>query len=221
MSPDEKENLLRAITENMDFDGWRKNHANLTFQDQQKIYNEWTLRCRDQRYYKKDLFFTALNTIPELEKMGILELGPYKGYLAFDILSKYKVKSYVGYDISEVAIEDTAKEVLALGYVGTALKKQIWESDDIPAFDIFISSDTVEHLTSAEANSLFDWLETRAKYILMWVEGKRAGESWATVTASHILELTNDDIVSIFTKKGYETVTQSDKWFFFRRGDKA
>lgn len=215
-TPSEKEKLILTISETLDFDLWRNNHAKFTFEEQKRIYNDWILKCQDQRHYKKDQFFLALDKIPELEQLRILELGPYKGYLAFDILSKYKVKSYVGYDISDVAISLTAKEVLALGYVGKALDKQIWESADIPEFDIFISSDTVEHLTSAEAIKLFDWLESRAKYIIMYVEGKRAGESWAYVTASHILELTEEDIIAIFTKKNYETVTHSDKWFFFR-----
>jgi hypothetical protein len=220
LSPNpEKEKLIQSIMVNMDFNLWRKSYSILTFDDQKRIYNDWTVRCPDQHCYKKELFFSALNEISasELEQLRILEFGPYKGYLAFDILSKYKVKSYIGYDISGVAISLTPTEVLALGYKGMELSGHIWESADIPEFDIFISSDTIEHLVSSEALRLFDWVGKRAKYVMMYIEGKKANESWAEVTASHILQLTCDDVVDIFVKKSYETITHSDKWFFFKK----
>jgi Fe-S-cluster containining protein len=211
--PKDKEQIIRQIIEKVDWDLWRESYDDLTFQDQRRIYDELLPIFPQQEGYDASFFLRAFERIVSagvdyMPQMKVAELGPFRGELAAIVLQKFKVRKWAGYEISRWAVERTRPEAVKLGYHGIAMERQFWD-DDLPCFDIFVSSDTIEHFSDEHAREILEVACEKADFLIMQIDCKPREATWKSYEGTHKIEMTTEDIISYLEEKGFVLVERS------------
>jgi Fe-S-cluster containining protein len=208
----EKEQAIRKIIDNIDWDLWREQYNNLTFDDQRRIYDELLPKFPQQEGYDAAFFLHVFQRLQmagfALEVMKVSELGPFRGELAGICLKQFKLRAWAGYEISRWAVERTRPDAKKLGFYNIAIGNQFWDMD-LPCFDIFVSSDTIEHFTDEDAKKIFDTACVRADILMLQIDCKPKGASWRGYDGTHIIEMTTEDIIEYLSSKGFVLVERS------------
>ena len=87
--------------------------------------------------------------------LRVIELGGYDGTHALQVLKLCPNISWVNYDISEVAVNETRSELANYKYRVVVLDKPFSEYS-LRSFDLFYSSKTLEHLRLREVLRTLD-----------------------------------------------------------------
>ena len=130
----------------------------------------------------------ALQLISHPRLPTVLELGCHQGDLAVQCLRNLpEWYEWHGYDIAESPVMKRHPR-----YKFHHIKTQIWNCETV-AFDIFVSSHTIEHLFSSEVEKLIQWLNGKCKHAVLCIPLRR---TMGDLKGWHVLD------------RGYEWVTQ-------------
>lgn len=188
------------------FNQWREYYDKLSFNQHKDIANYWSDSSLLERSAHPSFFMWAfkqlIKTGMDLDEARVAELGPADGWLAYNCMSRLKLKSWIGYDISTVMVERTLPEARSLGFVNIELNEQFWDST-VEDFDIFVSSHTIEHLSDNHFKELLKFISPRANALILeiYIKGSRTG--WRNYGGSHILTLNGNDIDTMIRDKGF------------------
>ena len=123
---------------------------------------------------------SALQLLSHYHCKTIVELGCNTGDLAVKCLENLAWEpTWTGYDISKYFIE---KSVTHNRYHPVLLDAQLWNTD-LPKFDIFVSSHTLEHLYPDEIKKLAVWLEKHTRFLVFCLP---AAWSYSRVHHHHV-----------------------------------
>lgn len=216
----DKEQVIRKIIDDIDWDLWREQYDNLSFEDQRRIYDEILPKFPQQEGYDASFFLRAFGRLKDagmnLEIAKVGELGPFRGELAAICLKRFKVRRWFGYEISRWAVERTRPEAKKRGFTNVAIDRQFWDLD-LPCFDIFVSSDTIEHFSDEHAKKILDSACDHADVLMLQIDCKPKGASWKGYNGTHKIEMTIDDIIGYLSTKGYLLVERSGIRIFMVR----
>ena len=208
----DKEQVIRKIIDNTDWDLWRAHYADLDFEDQRRIYDGILPKFPQQEGYDAAFFLRSFGRLADagldLSKMKVAELGPFRGELAGICLKHFKLRAWAGYEISRWAVERTRLDAEKRGFTNIAIWDQFWELD-IPCHDIFVSSDTIEHFSDEHAKKILETASDRTDVLMLQVDCKPKGASWNGYDGTHIIEMTTEDIIEYLTAKGFFLVERS------------
>lgn len=201
--------IIDKIVNDIDWNLWRGVYNKLTFEEQIEIYDRIIPKCRTQKGYDTDFFITSFIYIQQngfdMSRLTVAELGSYTGMLAYECMSRMKIGKWLGFDISRWVVNHTLEEAKDLGFINNSLDDQFWNIKDLK-FDIFVSSDTIEHLRHYEVKKLINFVSERALFLLLQINTKSKNESWNNYKGTHILELDIDEIIDIIEKKRFVLV---------------
>ena len=127
---------------------YREQYPSMCFADKKACMDE-VLKQYFQLVHPPRFLFSSIYQTKRRD-LRVVELGGYDGTQALDILQSYPQMSWVNYDISRVAAENTRPELAEYNYRIVVLEKPFIEYTLEP-FDLFYSSKTLEHLTLTEA----------------------------------------------------------------------
>ena len=139
----------------------------------------------------------------------IVELGCGDGSLAVACLTNLHTQQpleWVGYDISPYFIQNAKRHEQ---FIPCLLEDQIWNLN-IPRFDVFVSSHTLEHLYSDEVEKLVAWLSSHAKYAVVCVPLR---PDKTAVGANHILDKGFIWLRELFVRAGFRIIWDTGRYF--------
>lgn len=178
---------------------------------QQYYLNHPLYRHRQDSWMKcYDYMISALKLMPNAN--SIVELGCNDGSLAIECLGNLpRYVQWIGCDIHKAFIEKSKQHPR---YKPILLEKQLWEHD-LPRFDVFVSSHTLEHLYSDEVEKLVKWLSKRTRYVAICVPLR---PDQGRIHADHILDKGSDWMVKLFNDNGFKLIWEIKGWFgWFKR----
>uniref|UniRef100_A0A6H1Z7H3 Putative methyltransferase n=1 Tax=viral metagenome TaxID=1070528 RepID=A0A6H1Z7H3_9ZZZZ len=198
--------ILRVGT-NFDFDAYRQYYSSLSFPERQRISEAldqiWPLQARFNLLLLDRIFSLIEPDIPGAIK--ILELGCHEGHLAKEILQRvpgFSVQSWVGYDLNARALSRSASIVNDERFSSFALGDWFYNIE-LPEFNIFLSTHTLEHMVLHEATKIFDHICKKALYLIFEIPIEENGQAWRGYKGSHVLEAGRKIIRKLLSDRGY------------------
>ena len=192
----------------IDWDAWRSEHASMTFADQQEFYGSVAVAHPHQQCYDLpharltfDHISGLVGFLPaDWPGLVVVELGGWDGALAQALLStRSGIENWTNYDLVEVP--QVCKRD---NYRLLILDDYLWNQGEVHG-DVFIACHTIEHLTAAELEQLFDVLRVKFIYLQAPI-AHQSGEAWNGYVGSHILEIGWDRIDELLAARGYRVV---------------
>jgi hypothetical protein len=185
----------------LDWDAWRRDHAEMSFAEQQAFYERVAEEYPRQQSFDLEATQRAFNTIGELG-LTVVELGGWDGALAEFMLARGGIVSWVNYDI--VAVPQVCEHP---AYRLEVLDGYLWERPVLVA-DVFVATHTIEHLTAEQLARLLDMLWV--SYLYLEAPLPSAGPvNWTGYSGSHILELNWEQVGEMLRGRGYEPVVEN------------
>lgn len=191
----------------VDWNIFRENYQDLNFDDLEKLNSYWArLWYQDERYHKSEFIemFNILRCMSNNDDLYVLELGCHKGHLAMDILQQFSnIKNWIGYDFSSCVNESILNEPR---YTPVSLNDW-FHLTELPHFNTFVSSHTMEHLSSDQVLKTFQHIASKAKYLLLEIPLNENGKDWHNWSCAHVLTWGQKYIRDALHKLGY-------RWFY-------
>jgi hypothetical protein len=189
----------------IDWDAWRSEHASMTFADQQEFYGSVAVAHPHQQCFDLPHARSTFDHIsgligflpPDWPGLNVIELGGWDGALADALVSRDDISSWTNYDLAEVPQVCTSTK-----YRLEVLSDYFWNRNLTYVPDVFVACHTIEHLTGAELEQLFDVLQVKFIYLQAPIV-KQSGQTWNGYVGSHILELGWDAIDELLVARGY------------------
>ena len=176
------------------------------FKERQLYYEHHPLYRHRQDSWMK-CYDYIISTLKLAQPNTVVELGCNDGSLAVECLGNLpRYVQWIGYDIHKAFIDKSKQHQR---YRPVLLEKQLWEYD-LPTFDTFVSSHTIEHLYSDEVESLARWLSKRARFLVLCVPLR---PDHGRLHADHILDKGSDWLVKLLEDCGFSLVWQIKGWF--------
>jgi hypothetical protein len=202
---------LEAIAQTGDFDTFRKYYRCLSFDDLKKIYEIWLQKYPEQRHFDTRLFLSCIKNAASAlnKKVKVVELGGYGGELAFQIFKECpEILEWLNIEIVKHKMFNGLEKYHYSEYV---LSKQVWQEDlDISKYDIFISSDTLEHFTDEEVRKLITFIvNNKVKYLALKAPILFNGQTWNGAVASHVLNMGTKQIKRLL-EVSYELIDEHE-----------
>ena len=177
MTKEEYESILDG-----NFVLFRFRYNELSFSNHLEIVDSWDKKWPIQRQYNIEGIKNGLSLLEG--DLHIAELGCHDGSLAKELLEDNKnIKSWIGYDICSDAIKRS--------YISSKYKPILLDNwfhkINLPNFNTFISSHTLEHLSDDRVLETFNKISF-AKYLILDTPLKEYGQDWAGYHASHVLK---------------------------------
>lgn len=197
-----------------DFNKFREVYHELTLEDLKLLYRIWLVKYPEQSYFDSMFFLSCIEKVKhELGRNPkIVELGGYDGKLAYEILKKHSGINWLNIEIIRHDV-NVVPELKNYDYTEHVLfnAKQVYDEKlDLSGFDVFISSDTIEHLSNNELIKLYNYLvETNIKYLMLKINVYQNGQSWEGYGGTHLLTFGVNQLKKIF-KEHYEMVEEKD-----------
>lgn len=200
----EKNSILNIVTDAVkrrDWDAYRKYGPDLSIEDQIEIAVYLDKLAPNQAHFSiepiTELFTEAENLLGEL---NVIELGAWTGDLAKEILSKFDIKSWIGYDISANSLKRSV--VKDKRYKSVLLSKWIYDTD-IPDFNVFVSTHTFEHMYLEEISKTLACISDRAKYMILEMPLSENGQDWKGYSGNHVLTADRQTIRDLIVSHGF------------------
>jgi hypothetical protein len=185
----------------IDWDAWRSEHASMSFADQQEFYGEVAVAHPHQQNFDLAHAHATFDHISGLSQ-DVIELGGWDGALAEAMLDRVDIARWTNYDLVEVPQVCQRED-----YHLRILDDYLWNEGAVKA-DVFVACHTIEHLTAAELEQLFDVLRVRFIYLQAPI-AKQSGQTWSRYFGSHILEIGWDAIDALLLARGYVVVGEN------------
>jgi hypothetical protein len=169
------------------------------------IWDEWFPK---QAHFSLDLIselFIEAQSV--LDKLEVIELGCHQGYLAKDILSRFNIDSWTGYDINKSALKRSVVEDER--YTTVALVDKWFHEIDLPDFNVFVSSHTLEHMYLEEVEKTIVHVSQLAKYMILEIPILEAGQKWKGYGGTHTLTCDRQTIRDLITSHGFYNTKDS------------
>ena len=181
----------------IDWDEWRREHANLTFADQQAFYSRVAEHYPHQQSFDAVAAHDVFDFIPE-ERLDVVELGGWDGALAAIMLSRSDISRWTNYDLVEVP-----QVCRHANYRLELLRDYLWNQEPVRG-DVFVACHTIEHLTARELELLFSVL--LVPYVYLQSPLKFEPVDWAGYPGSHILEIGWNGVAELLQVCGFVCV---------------
>lgn len=147
-----------------------------------RLYESWYRLYPKQVGYATNLtfFVRCIDKVIKQTKrknLSLVEYGGHDGGLAALVMEKHHHIKWINVDI----IPHIAKEQLVnCDYREHVLENELWiEKPNFNAYDIFLSSSTLEHISDNELIQLFDYIRTQnIKYLILLVTTTPKGSNW-------------------------------------------
>lgn len=200
-----KETVHNTIVErNWDYYRSRYIAGEYSFDELVELNNIWYHKIQNQEFYnlKKALkFFSLLRDKP----ISVVELGCYRGSLAQSVLAENKnITSWLGYDICTAALdENKAKD----SRFKPVYMDDHWYYMDHGAFDVFVSTHTLEHMIVPEVRTVIGKLDVLCnKAVYLELPLIEAGKFWRGGASSHVLRWGRKHFRNHFNGNGWKVV---------------
>lgn len=202
---EEKNTVLNTVIEkaikNKNWDTYRKYYSALSVEDHIEISVYLDKLAPNQAHFSiepiTELFTEAKNLLGEL---NIIELGCWTGDLAKEVLSKFDIKSWIGYDISANTLKRSV--VKDERYKTVALSKWIYDTT-IPDFNVFLSTHTFEHMSLEEVEKTVAYISDKTKYMILEIPLSEDGQDWKGYSGTHVLTASRQTIRDLITSHGF------------------
>lgn len=182
----------------IDWDAWRHEYGSMTFADQQRFYADVAVAHPCQQNFDLPHARETFDRI-EGDRLNVVELGGWDGALAEAMLDREDIATWTNYDI--VGVPQVCRRE---NYRLEVLDDYLWNQGQVHGH-IFVACHTIEHLTGAELEKLFDALHVEYIYLQAPI-GKESGQTWGGYVGSHILEIGWDRIDELLAERGYRVV---------------
>jgi predicted SAM-dependent methyltransferase len=185
----------------MDFEQWRADYDDMSYKDQVKYHNEIEANYPEQAHYTYQNITHLFNLLKD-DSM-ILEFGTWKGDMANRCFVDYpqKIKSWVGIEICEAAIEKTRCLNPKFSYIFP--DRFDWFVGKRPKADVIVATHFIEHLKNDHFDALGKYCQG-VEYILFEAPLSADGESWEGYHGTHKLNYGWNQVVEVMGKNGYE-----------------
>jgi predicted SAM-dependent methyltransferase len=185
----------------MDFEQWRADYDDMSYEDQVKYHNEIEANYPEQAHYTYQNITHLFNLLKD-DSM-ILEFGTWKGDMANRCFVDYpqKIKSWVGIEICEAAIEKTRCLNPKFSYIFPS--RFDWFMEKRPNADVIVATHFIEHLKNDHFDALAKYCQG-VDYILFEAPLSADGESWEGYHGTHKLNYGWNQVVEVMGKNGYE-----------------
>lgn len=185
----------------MNWDNWRKQYDNMSFDDQRQFYAKVAQKHPNQQHYNYQTARFFFNNVAEHDST-ILELGGWKGELAQKCLMEFnsKIKEWINVDLVQFG-NNSGK------YRELALDRFIWEYNwlkDLPTHQIFVSTHTFEHLSEEHVRAIIKKLYS--KYVYLEIPLERYRRDWNGYQGSHKLPMMQVEIADAMIEAGYTPI---------------
>ena len=208
---DQKEKLQRRLKKHRvahatwsEWDWFRANYHLFSFEDKKLYYRMWYSKFPEQQCFLTDsaFFLSSLKGIRSdlgTEELKIVELGGREGHLALKILEEIPKIDWVNMEIIEHTM---LKGLQNLNYREHLLSNEIWlEAPDLSEVHAFVSSNVIEHISNAEAISLFKYLnKQQVPYLILRICTSPKGQKWKGDGSSHILTMGTNKLTKMLRK---------------------
>lgn len=185
-----------------EFDKWREQYEQMTFEEQVAYHNDLEQRFPEQNHFHYEKVSQAISSLPEsITNIRVLEFGTWKGDLAKRAMEDYdRIKVWYGIEICDAAIADTKCE--RVFYIKPNRFDWFAEKREIEC-DIIIATHFIEHLSDAH----FEQLAAYCKGVgLVHFESPltQAGSDWQGYEGTHKLRMGWDRVIETMNKNGFE-----------------
>ena len=180
----------------VNFDKFRKDYNNLTFNEVEKFYQSLHSHFPNQEYMKHYHFKKMFDYIPA-DELVVVELGCNKGTRSKHLVNRLpKIKKWFGYDFKE--FKGTSN-----GRYQFKVVDDWFYNIDIPDHDVFVCSHTIEHLSNWQAIKVLEHISKTANYIMIEVPLTRKRQDWKGRWNAHIMTFTIDELKFMIRGIGY------------------
>ena len=167
------------------FNEWREKYDSYSFKQQKEINNRFeSLFPRQQKFVTKEV----VNFLKDIPNPKILEIGGWKGELAFQTLAQNKkIILWHNYDICSNAIDkNICKDER---FKSIVLTDFAWNLDIFSEYNTCILSHIIEHVRKHELEKLFKKLKNiKYFYIQAPLNSPYLLSGWNNFYGTHILE---------------------------------
>jgi hypothetical protein len=184
-----------------DFNPYKEAYSSLSFQELKTLYTEFARYYPLQQSANLAFFEECFKILCESGKpLKVLELGGYDGWLASYVLKRFPIEKWLN---AEIIPHKPVPELASFGeaYQELVLEKQFWETE-WRDFDVFVSSDAIEHFSNEEVGRIFDSVR-RIPVLALQVDIREKRHSWAGSWDTHICTLTWADFEEILRSRSY------------------
>jgi len=191
---------------------WRKNYGQMTYQDHKDYYEaifEDTPFQRQYHFKEMEYPFERLKN----KELWVLEFGGYQGELAHQILRKYdNIEGWDNFEITDRALK--YRVCSDKRYNPIVLDDFIWDKPpQHMAYDVFVSSHTIEHITGYDFQKLVDKVIRHCDYCILEIplphDMSRGVETWHNYDGTHIQDLSWGKIQTILFDAGFTKFTMT------------
>jgi len=185
----------------MDFEQWRADYDNMTYEEQVKYHNEIEANYPEQAHYTYQNIIHLFNLMKDDSR--VLEFGTWKGDMANRCFNDFpqKIKSWVGIEICQAAIEKTRCLDPKFSYIFPS--RFDWFMEKRPDADVIVATHFIEHLKNDHFDALAKYCQG-VDYILFEAPLSDNGESWEGYHGTHKLNYGWNQVVEVMGKNGYE-----------------
>lgn len=208
----------------IDFNKWRDDYQQMSYDDQVKFYNEVAKRWPEQIDFHFPSWLRFFKYVHDgLGPFSIFEIGGWKGEMAqavFDTApdlikrttirgGKQQLPTWVNFEISEEALTGTV--VTDPRYQAKVPPDFAWNVA-IPNMDVFIASHTIEHITEENFVALLDNLPSTVVFIGLEspLRPSDVSRDWGNYTGSHILEIGWKEVAEHLADFGFYAIKELD-----------
>jgi len=192
----------------MNWNEYRENYPTLTFNEKKRLHESWySLYPIQEGYAQNSVFFMkCIDKIIEQtkkENLTLVEYGGYDGGLAALVMQEHYHIKWINIEI----IPHKAKEFLRnRDYFEHVLESEVWiEKPEFKAYDVFLSSSTLEHISDEEIIKLFDYvLSQKFKYLVLLVDTTQEGTDWINYGGGHVLRTGSIGIKKMLVERSYK-----------------
>jgi len=189
-----------AAAPKINFDLWRENYDQYSFEDMKAFYAEVAEKFPDQQHFDLNAIRAAFSCFGA--PVSVVELGGWDGALADKMFNTGKVASWRNFDIADVPQVCKRDE-----YSLVVLDDWFWNGP-VRYADVFVATHTVEHIRATDLGDVFDSLHV--DYIYLEAPLEDYPTDWTGYHGSHILEIGWDGIDEMLLKRGFAWLGRND-----------
>jgi len=195
------------VGKDFNFDSYRQYYSSLSFQANKRISEAldhmWPHQAQFNLRRLTKIFALIEPEIPGA--MKVIELGCHEGHLAKGILQRipgFSIQSWVGYDLNSRALSRSGSIVNDERFSTVALAR-VFYMTELPEFNIFVSTHTLEHMNIHEVIKVFDHTCKGSLYLVLEIPIKENGQDWRCYKGAHVLKEGRRAIRELLYARGY------------------
>lgn len=173
-----------------DFDAWRVQYDNMSYQNQKDFYNLVEVDHPCQQAFNVDAYHGFFGHVArKVEYARVVEVGGWKGGLAMVMLDRWpNITDWYNVEICEYAM---LKSICYSSRYEMLIPSDWMWNVPLPAAEVFVASHTIEHIKQHQLEALFDNLpaETRWLGLQAPIAEDAIDTDWTGYHGTHILEI--------------------------------